>query len=147
MPHQTHRVNTQQGQLRPCIFDLKTLFDSRSMRFSSGMESRFQQQITEWEMATRGGSLRTLPRRGASRSRRSRGRQRTAPTGACQGFTNVSKAETTFKTFRTFNFLAGELCEKYFSSKHNMERHQKKIHNIPIAGAASGAQPVKEESG
>jgi len=40
-----------------------------------------------------------------------------------------------------------ELCEKYFSSKHNMERHQKKIHNMPGAGAASGSQLVKEESG
>jgi len=40
-----------------------------------------------------------------------------------------------------------EVCEKYFSSKHNMERHQKKIHNMPGAGAASGSQLVKEESG
>ena len=46
-----------------------------------------------------------------------------------------------------FTFFAGDECEKYFSSKHNMERHQKKIHNMPGAGAASGSQLVKEESG
>ena len=45
-----------------------------------------------------------------------------------------------------FTFFAGDECEKYFSSKHNMERHQKKIHNRPGSEAASGSQLVKEES-